>query len=58
MQLDESGGTVDATRPSVRPSLRDKSHAEVLASYQLVASEHQNRGLGQPSFYVPDARHC
>ena len=39
-------------------SLRNKSHADVLASSQLVTLEHQNGGLGQPSFFVPDARYC
>ena len=58
VQLDESGSTVDVTGPSVCLSLKDKDRADVLAFYQLVTPGNQNRGLGLPSFYVPDARHC
>ena len=58
VKLDESGNTVTVSGPSVCLSLKDEDRVDVLAFYQLVRPGSQNRGLGLPSFSVPDARHC
>ena len=58
VKLDDSGSTVTVTGPSVCLSLKDEGRADVLAIYQLMYPGNENQGLGVPSFYVPDARHC
>ena len=58
VKLDESGSTVKVTGPSVCLSLKDEDRYDVLAFYELTVPGNQNRGLGIPRFYVPDARYC
>ena len=58
VKLDESGSTVWVLGPSVCLSLKDEGRVDVLAFYSVMMPGKQNQGLGIPSFYVPDARHC